>query len=51
MSVWRRHRWLIIAAGVVVWLGSVTLLQRRVRERGTTKGAGELLLIGALPVT
>lgn len=51
MSVWRKHRWVIIAAGLAVWLAAVTLLQRRVRERGTTKGAGELLLIGALPVT
>ncbi len=51
MSVWRKHRWVIIAAGLVVWLASVTFLQRRVRDRGSTKGAGELLLIGALPVT
>jgi len=41
----------IILASVAGWIVFISVLYLRVAHGGTTKGAGELLQIGALPVT
>jgi len=49
----RRHRLLILGGLAAAWVGGITMEHFRgeARGRGTTKGAKELLQIGALPVT
>ncbi len=48
-SRWKRYRLPLLALGIVGWLAGVTTLHRSYSR--TTKGATELLQIGALPVT
>ncbi len=50
---WRKYRLALLAGGIAAWFGVVTITHQRseARARGTTKGAKELLQIGALPVT
>lgn len=49
----RRYRLALLAGGIAVWFGAITIThqQSEARARGTNKGAKELLQIGALPVT
>jgi len=48
----RRFRLTLVAAGVAGWVALVSTLHiKEVWTGGTTKGAAELLQIGALPVT
>jgi hypothetical protein len=52
-SFWKRHsRWVVIGL-VAAWVGVISLNRAGVFGGGaaTTKGATELLQIGALPVT
>lgn len=51
--LWRRYRLAFLAGGIALWFVGVTVTHQRAedRARGTTKGAKELLQIGALPVT
>ena len=50
---WRRYRLPLLAGGIAAWFGVIVIAHQRseARARGTNKGAGELLQIGALPVT
>ena len=52
-SRWRRHRLAFIAGGIAMWFGGIAFTHFRAENlaRGLTKGARELLQIGALPVT
>ena len=52
-NLWRKYRLALLAGGIALWFGGVTLTHQRAaaRARGTNKGAKELLQIGALPVT
>jgi hypothetical protein len=51
---WRKHRLAFLAGGIAMWFGGIAVTHHRAQAnyRGTTtKGARELLQIGALPVT
>ncbi len=49
---WQRYRRPLVIAAILGWALFITVAYRRGQDRpGTTKGAGELLEIGALPVT
>ena len=51
-SLWRRHRAAFLAAGLIAWVALIAALHLgNVWAGGTTRGAKELLQIGALPVT
>jgi hypothetical protein len=52
-AFWHRYRLPLILAGAVGWVLFISLGYRAARRAasGTNKGAGELLQIGALPVT
>ncbi len=49
-KTWQRYRTPLLVAGVLAWVVGITYLHFA-RNRRTTKGAAELLQIGALPVT
>lgn len=49
-SAWQRSRTPLLAIGLLTWLAAITALHHS-HNRRTTKGATELLQIGALPVT
>ncbi len=50
---WRKHRLPFLAGGIAVWFAAIAFTHQRAENlaRGTSKGAKELLQIGALPVT
>jgi hypothetical protein len=49
---WSRHRGILLVAGCCTWVLGITALNQRTQAGPrTTKGAAELLDIGALPVT
>lgn len=52
-SFWRRHRRWMVVGLVAGWVAVISLSHAWLSRRpaGTTKGARELLQIGALPVT
>jgi len=49
-KTWKRYRTPLLVVGVLAWVVGITYLHFA-RNRRTTKGAAELLQIGALPVT
>jgi hypothetical protein len=52
MSLWRNHRGKLLAGVVASWFALLVVLHHWTEEGPRTiKGAGELLDIGALPVT
>lgn len=50
-SAWKRWRLPLLALGAIAWVAGITYLHQSRNRRAPTKGATELLQIGALPVT
>ncbi len=50
-SAWARYRIWILPAAALAWVLIISVLHLKRDSGGTTKGAAELLQIGALPVT
>jgi len=48
---WKRWRLPLLAFGVLAWMAGISYSHLARNRRATTKGATELLQIGALPVT
>ena len=50
-TLWSRYRTPLIFGAVAVWVAIVSVAKLRPDRASTSKGAKELLEIGALPVT